>query len=279
MRIVVLTNDWPNMGALCHKISERHELACVVSSKNIPKNKKAMTFSAFVSKVISRLTGFRVKAAWDGLMRRYQKLYPTLFPAVPVVKVDNINDPAALEAIRQYNPDLVVVSGTNLVGEKIIGACESEGRGIVNLHTGISPYIKGGPNCTNWCLATGDFHLIGNTVMRLDAGIDSGAIIATEQTKLSGNESLEELHWKVMEHGFDLYCRVIDLIEKNGMKTQAVPQDDIAEGRTYYNRDWNAVQVLKAQWNHALFFSPDTFENETFVKKSSRLRLIHPKEN
>jgi methionyl-tRNA formyltransferase len=142
---------------------------------------------------------------------------------------------------------LVAVSGTNLVGRKIIAEAASR-RGIVNLHTGISPYVKGGPNCTNWCLATRKFDLIGNTVMWLDPGIDTGNIIATERTPLTGDEDLAELHWKVMEHAHDLYRRAIAKIA-SGEPVASVPQSELGTGPVYYLADWTATQMIKARRN------------------------------
>ena len=273
MKIVVLTNDWPNMGALCHKISHHHDLLCIVCSKNIPKNNKKLSLSHLFVKVLNRIIGYMIKAAWDHMMERYRTLYPE-FSDVPIVHVDNINDEVTLDVIRENAADLIVVSGTNLIGENIILECQKNSKDIINLHTGISPYIKGGPNCTNWCLATGEFYLIGNTVMRLDPGIDSGAIIASERTMLDGSESLDELHWKVMENGFELYCRIIDLIAENSQKVTSVPQNHIAIGRTYYNREWNTWQIIKAQWNYRVNFHPKTFNKEEFVIKSNKIKLI-----
>src|SRR5206468_12540277 len=121
----------------------------------------------------------------------YDRLHPA-FPQTPI-QVADINAPEVLALVEREKPDLVVVSGTNLLKPPLIAKIRETGK-VVNLHTGISPFIKGGPSCTNWCLALRRFDLIGNTVMWLDAGIDSGAIIATERTPLTGRESLLELH-------------------------------------------------------------------------------------
>jgi methionyl-tRNA formyltransferase len=112
--------------------------------------------------------------------------------------------------------------------------------GILNLHTGLSPYIKGGPNCTNWCIATGQFHLVGNTVMWIDEGIDSGNIFATEFTDFTGTDDLNAIHVKVMDHAHDLVVRSLESISK-GSRT-SVKQSEIAKGVTYYTRDWNLKQ-------------------------------------
>jgi len=182
------------------------------------------------------------------MLARYERTYDG-FPDVRQVEVGNVNDPAVLEAIAALAPDLLAVSGTNLVGADVIEASRKS-RGIVNLHTGISPYVKGGPNCTNWCLAQGWFHLIGNSAMWLDRGIDSGNLITTERTSLTGDEDLEELHWKVMEHAHDLYVRAISAIAADD-GVPDVRQQDLGTGPTFHNADWTARAMIRARWNFA----------------------------
>ena len=114
--------------------------------------------------------------------------------------------------------------------------------GIANLHIGLSPYIKGCANWTNWCIATKQFHLIGNIVMWIDKGIDSGNLLFTELTLLSGYENLCELHFKVMEHAHKLYIKAIDFLI-NG-KIQSIPQNQIEEGKIYLTKDWTLKQKI-----------------------------------
>ena len=66
--------------------------------------------------------------------------------------------------LEKLKPELVIVSGTNLLAEHLIKTIRAYAK-IINLHTGISPYVKGGPNCTNWCIYHANFSFIGNTVM------------------------------------------------------------------------------------------------------------------
>lgn len=51
--------------------------------------------------------------------------------------------------------------------------------------------------------------------MWIDEGIDTGNIITTEQTPLRGNESLFQIHLKVMDHAHDLYLRSIEVVRNN----------------------------------------------------------------
>jgi len=108
--------------------------------------------------------------------------------------------------------------------------------GILNLHTGVSPYVKGGPNCTNWCIATNQFHLVGNTIMWIDEGIDSGNIITTELTKVDWSKSLLDIHIAVMEHAHLLYVKAIKYLAQGNVSN--IKQSDIGTGKTYYTKDW-----------------------------------------
>lgn len=273
MRILALTNEQGNQVALVNKLSRECEIVGTVLSKNIPRKPPHVPAKArqFLNRLANRTAGREFVNTWFEIQRRYDSLYPEL-PTENVVRVDNVNDPGTLEAIEKLSPDLVVVSGTNLVGKKIIKAAQKR-TGIINLHTGISPYVKGGPNCTNWCLAMNWFHLIGNTTMWLDAGIDTGNIIATEQTALDGTEDLAGLHWKVMEHAHDLYVRTVRCISE-GKEVASVPQDSIENGTTFYNSDWNLQAMRNALRNFRNNYRSYFADAENHRQASGRLSLI-----
>ena len=273
MKVVILTGNQGNQKALCNKIARVCEVSAIVLSENIPRKKPSAPRRAhtFINRVGNRTVGRPFVETWFKILGEYERQFPD-YPGVPIVKVKNVNDAATVAALEKHEPDLVIVSGTNLVGKKVIEASE-RGKGVVNLHTGISPYVKGGPNCTNWCLAKNWFHLIGNTVMWLDAGIDTGKIIATEQTPLSGDETLFELHWKVMEHAHDLYIRSIRQIGA-GREVPAVPQSGICEGATFYTNDWNGFQMRKALKNFRSNYPAYFADREKREKLTADLKLI-----
>lgn len=255
MRTVFLTNDQGSQVALAHKLAAATDLAGIVFSRNVPRRGPSVGKRArlAINRVAGRTVGRELVRVWLELQGKYRSSYAQP-PVSDITQVTNVNDTATLEAIERLRPDLVVVSGTNLVGRKVIEAAQ-RGRGIVNLHTGISPYVRGGPNCTNWCLAKNWFHFIGNTVMWLDLGIDTGNLIATEQTPLDGSESLPELHWKVMQHAHDLYIASIKRIAAGG-EVPSVPQNTIGDGAHFNSVDWNAWQMSRALRNFYTNYGP-----------------------
>lgn len=138
----------------------------------------------------------------------------------------------------------------------------------MNLHTGISPYVNGGPNCTNWCLANKKFSYIGNTVMWLNEGIDSGNLILTERTKLLGNESLSALHIKVLEHAHEIYQQcIVRYLSKQSLPN--VEQNSIAKGETYYTKNWSAIKSFQAFINFCFYFN-----EKSLTANADEIRLV-----
>ncbi len=241
MKTILLCNSNYNQIALANKLAEKTNLVgIVVETKNESKKKRSLKLK--FEGLLDRTVFFQIRNSWIRLQNFYQNNYPG-FPETSLIYVENINSPKTIKFISKFEPDLIAVSGTRIIKKEVLNLKPS--RGIVNLHTGLSPYIKGGPNCTNWCIALNKFDFIGNTVMWINSGIDSGNIITTEQTRLIGNETLSELHIKVMEHAHNLYLQAIKKIEIAPKTVKNIPQNSIAKGQTYYTRNWNWRNKLR----------------------------------
>ena len=236
MKIVLLCDGGQNQIALANKIAERFQLAGFVIDKHVSNKKTKPTVSKLFERVLNKTVFISIRNAWFGLLDHYKKTYPS-FPKTASVAVNNVNDPETISFINEVKPDLVMVSGTALLKKNILSLPIP--LGIINLHTGLSPYIKGGPNCTNWCIADDKMHLIGNTVMWIDSGIDSGDLVCTALTPLTGKENLLKLHIKVMDHAHQLYLDAVQKISDDLKNCPRVKQSGIATGTVYYSRQWN----------------------------------------
>lgn len=255
MKIALIIGDAPNHLHLASRISEKYPVSSkvLVKKRNKAKNKK----ENFINKIIRKLAGYPLDRAWKELMLAYSNKLRNDYHE-GFIQACSVNDDVVINHFRNEKPDLIIVSGTDLLKEQLINTLSNNGK-IMNLHTGLSPYVKGGPNCTNWCLAEGQFTLIGNTIMWLDAGIDTGNIIASAKTPLLGNESLKELHFKVMEHAHDLYLEEIDKFVV-GRHLASVPQDSIARGTLYLTKQWSVMKRLMAVINFKLKYNSESLK-------------------
>ena len=247
--LLILCGPEANQRALAHKLAEGSSTIGIVVVRHGSGGKP----QPMLHRLARGLAGFPLRRAWFGMLDHFERRFPS-FPKSPLLEVTDVNDPAVAELAKRLRPRLTVVSGTNLLKAPLIESLARSGP-VMNLHTGISPFVKGGPNCTNWCLATGNFHLIGNSVMWIDAGIDSGNLVATGQTPLDGREGLTGLHVKVMKHAHDLLRRCVRRF-LNGEELPNVAQTEIGAGRLYLTKQLNAAQAARAVANFYLRYSP-----------------------
>lgn len=232
MKILLWIGSAANHKALANKLSNSFDIEAIVIEKRPFNARRGLIF--LFNKIIERLFASQISRSWHKMLKYYDKKFPN-YPTSNLLFVENINERNVFHFSSKVKPDLVVVSGTSIIKNELLKV-ESK-FGITNLHTGLSPYVKGGPNCTNWCISNGDFHLAGNTVMWIDEGIDSGNIILTEQTNVNWRSSLFNIHLDVMNHAHSLYEKAIFEILNNTAKN--VEQNKICEGSLFYNKQWN----------------------------------------
>lgn len=237
-KLVVWCGSSANQKALVNKIAEKFTIEGIVIDEQAA-NRSSKRWSQVPRILLDRIRFWSLYEAWKKLMTFYNAKY-TEWPNVKCLRVKNINSNEAKTFTKNIQPDLIIVSGTGLVKHPLLDIETSIG--IINLHTGLSPYVKGAPNCTNWCIARNNWHLIGNTIMWLNAGIDAGNLIATETVDIRDAHSLLAAHIKVMEHAHTLYLKAIHYLLHANPPYISVPQNKLGKGELYLNKMWTTAE-------------------------------------
>jgi methionyl-tRNA formyltransferase len=246
MRLVLWFEDDVIQIALANRIVQEFNIVGIVKEKR--ESKRQITFSKIMAYLFERLFLIEHKLAWDRLKSYYKKKY-SAFPSTNTIVVENINSDVVKEFTEDLNPDLILVSGTRLVRKNNLKTKSTFG--IINLHTGLSPYIKGGPNCTNWCLAKKKYAYIGNTIMWIDSGIDSGNILLSNFVDFSHVTDFSSLHVQTMDQAHDLYLQALHCIKED--KVYNFPQSEISAGMTFYTKEWTLIHKYRAIRNFREF--------------------------
>lgn len=140
-------------------------------------------------------------------------------------RVPSHNGPECLRLIADIDPDIVIVYGTMIIGSKVIAAS----RKLINLHTGLSPVYRGSDTIF-WPLHNGEPEHLGVTVHRLDAGVDSGPILARGKPTLEPGDDADRLFAKSVAVGAELLCRAV----RRDFEGKARPLgQDLQSGREY----------------------------------------------
>jgi methionyl-tRNA formyltransferase len=122
-----------------------------------------------------------------------------------VHEVPHINHPEVVKLARELKPDLICVFGTSLIRGELL----KQGRlGMVNLHGGLSPEYRGA-DCTFWALYNGEPDKVGCTLHYIDAGIDTGRLIAHVSPEVRAGDSELELFWRAVQDSAEVYAEAV----------------------------------------------------------------------
>jgi methionyl-tRNA formyltransferase len=126
--------------------------------------------------------------------------HPELIREVP-----HINHPDVVRLADELKPDLIAVFGTSLIRGKLL----QKGRlGMVNLHGGLSPEYRGA-DCTFWALYNGEPEKIGCTLHYIDAGIDTGRLIAHVCPEIFPTDTELTLFWRSVKESATVYAELM----------------------------------------------------------------------
>lgn len=108
---------------------------------------------------------------------------------IPVVQPERIRRPENVEQLRAYRPDVMVVVGYGqIIPQSII---DIPPHGILNVHASLLPKYRGAAPI-QWAVANGETET-GVTIMRIDAGLDTGDMLRKVATPISPVETGPEL--------------------------------------------------------------------------------------
>jgi methionyl-tRNA formyltransferase len=139
---------------------------------------------------------------------------------LPVYQPERIRRPEPVEQLKQMNPDAMVVVGYGqIIPQSII---DIPRHGIINVHGSLLPKYRGAAPI-QWAIANGETHT-GVTTMRIDAGLDTGAMLLKWETEIGPEENALELGERMAHAGADLLVETLALIEAGSIQPE--PQDD-----------------------------------------------------
>jgi len=251
MKVLLLTSNSIQNMALSHMISRQHELVGIVYENRFSGENRLFNYLKKVNynplKVIEKLyQKYRLRDLESSLVtcinegyRNYSSFYDT-----SIREVANINQKESVEFIKNTVHDIIIVSGTRIVKKEILSLRPEYG--VINMHTGLSPYYNGGPSCTFWCLYNEDVEYIGATVMFIDEGIDSGNIILTDTISLNPTDSYGQMEFKAIDLGNHLILKALEKL-LGDRNFRGYKQKDIASGYVYYNKNYTFNKRLAVQ--------------------------------
>jgi methionyl-tRNA formyltransferase len=173
---------------------------------------------------------------------------------LPVLQPERARDEAFLGALRDLQPDLIAVAAYGQILPQSI--LDLPRHGCLNVHTSLLPRYRGAAPI-QWAILNGDAET-GVTIMKMDAGLDTGDILTQATTPIHPEDNSETLHNRLARMGAELLVRTIPDYVVGKLNSRPQP----ADGATYAPKikkqdghiDWN--QPASVLWNRVRGLMP-----------------------
>ena len=138
---------------------------------------------------------------------------------IPVIQPRRLADGDALSMLKQWNPDLIVVTAFGQILRPEV--LDLPPHGSLNVHASLLPRWRGAAPIQA-AILHGD-QRTGVTIMKMDTGLDTGPILSQQELAISDQETAGSLSPKLAQFGAQLLIETLPAYLNGDL--QAIPQE------------------------------------------------------
>jgi folate-dependent phosphoribosylglycinamide formyltransferase PurN len=154
-------------------------------------------------------------------------------------RVTSVNSEEVVRALKDINPDAVIINGTRIISAEVLAAVDAP---FLNTHMGITPRYRG-VHGGYWALANNDPEHCGVTVHLVDSGIDTGGVLYQAVIEVQPQDNYTTYPVIQLAAALPLLRRALDDIAANGPQVTEGP----GPSQLWYHPTlW---QYLRNRWN------------------------------
>ncbi|MFL7868017.1 MAG: methionyl-tRNA formyltransferase [Anaerolineales bacterium] len=144
---------------------------------------------------------------------------------IPVSQPEKLRQPEAMEQLRAWSPDLIVVAAFGQILRQDV--LDLPPFGCINVHASLLPRWRGAAPI-NAAILHGDEET-GITIMKMDAGLDTGPILSQRSVRIGPDETAGSLFETLSQLGADLLLDTLPAYLAGELEPRPQPE----EGVTY----------------------------------------------
>lgn len=252
MKLVLLVRDGVAAKVVTHHIAQHLAPSLIVAESGRPARRRKLRRTLrkgapfrWPITLLDLVANAIYQQRWSRFLGSYAtRVGITDYPGgVPVLDVEDVNEPAAVDAVREQAPDLVIVFGTSILGAQ---ALEAGSRLMLNLHGGVVPQYRN-VHSELWAVVNQDRANVGISVLHLDQGIDSGAIAVQKKLPQQADESFFSLRLANLILASECAIEAIDLAVDDHLP--AIPQPETPAG---YHQTPGVATLSRLAWRQLL---------------------------
>src|SRR5690242_13936681 len=145
--------------------------------------------------------------------------------SIPVIQPEKLRQPEAMEQLRQWAPDLIVVAAFGQILRKDV--LDLPRYGCINTHASLLPRWRGAAPI-NAAILAGDEE-IGVTIMKMDVGLDTGPMLAKRSIRHTADLTTGSAIQALSQLGANLLIETLP----EYLAGRLIPQPQPEAGATY----------------------------------------------
>jgi methionyl-tRNA formyltransferase len=170
-----------------------------------------------------------------------------LSAGIAVLQPERARHPEFIARIKSLQPDLIAVAAFGqILPQSLLDIARL---GCLNVHTSLLPKYRGAAPI-QWAILN-DEPETGITIMKMDAGLDTGDILTQEKTTITPGDTSETLHDRLADIGAALLSKTIPDYAAGKIIARPQPADGVSYARKITREDgkidWN--RPARAIWN------------------------------
>ena len=142
---------------------------------------------------------------------------------LPIFQPPTLRDPEAVERLRLWAPDVLVVVAFGQILRKPV--LELAPLGCLNVHASLLPRWRGAAPI-QYAIRAGDPET-GITIMRMDEGLDTGPILIQHPITISPDETSASLHDRLATLGAEMLPSTLSDYTTGQITTQSQPDEGV----------------------------------------------------
>ena len=143
---------------------------------------------------------------------------------LPLIQPKNINDPDAVEILRDISPDIIVVASYAQLLKAIV--FDLPRLGTINIHASLLPAYRGAAP-VNWAIMHGE-KKTGISTFFIELGMDTGDILLKKSLDIGPDETAAELEDRLAELGSDVILKTLDGLASGSLQAAPQPQHGVS---------------------------------------------------
>ena len=171
-----------------------------------------------------------------------------------ILQPQRAREDSFIQQLAELKPELIAVAAYGQILPKAI--LDLPRFDCLNVHTSLLPKYRGAAPIQH-AILNGD-SLTGVTIMKMDVGLDTGDILAQEQTPIEAADNSQTLHDRLATIGAELLVRTITQFVSGAIQPRPQPADGVTHAPKIKKTDGeiNWTQPAHAIWNRVRALVP-----------------------